>query len=301
MLRMAGVPLDTAEQVFVQLRGVEVLSANGNTTLYYCQDPANAGATVASQNPCTTPAAPRRINLMALGGSLSEALLSDFSLPAGSYNGVRLLVDIAGTRDSYIVVQGGAEHELTMTNGDQSQLLVNRVFNLAVNGRADMTVVLDLRKSVRLTNNGNYRLSPNLRLVDTARAGSIAGSVSPTMVPAGCSPAVYIFSGSGVNPDDVDGNGVEPISSAVVRLDNSGVYRYRAGFIEAGNYTVSYTCRAVQDRPDDSDALAFSGTANVTVNAQGETTHDFLRQIISDRNQDDDDDDDEKGGKGKNG
>lgn len=270
-LKMAGVPLDTAEHLYVQVSGVEVNGANGNIT---------------------TAIGPRRIDLMALGGSQTETLLNDSSLPAGRYDGLRLVVDSSAPRDTYIVVQGGGEQELVISSGDQSRLQVNQGFDVPANGRADMTLVLDLRRSVRQSG-GDYRLTPYLRLVNNANAGSIGGTVNPALVPGTCSPAVYIFSGS-VTPDDIDGNSVEPISTAVVKLDNGGTYRYRASFLEPGRYTVSYTCRAAQDRPDGGDALNFSGTVGITVSNQAETTHNF-----DNNNTLANDDDDDRKGRGK--
>lgn len=267
-LKMAGVPLDTAEHLYVQVSGVEVNGGNGNVT---------------------TAIGPRRIDLMSLGGSQVEPLFNDLSLPAGHYNGLRLMVDSGAPRDTYIVVQGGAEHELTISSGDQSRLQVDNGFDVSANGRTDLTLVLDLRRSVRLNGTGDYRLTPHLRLVNNANVGFIAGTVHPTLVPGGCSPAVYVFSGS-VTPDDIDGNSVEPISTAVVKLDGGGTYRYRASFLEPGRYTVSYTCRAAQDRPDGGDSLNFSGTVGVAVSNQAETTHNFGNNTLANE------DDDRKGG-----
>jgi hypothetical protein len=273
-LQIADGAVDSAEHVYVQFSGLELQAAGGGrTTLYYCQDPADPTKTILSQVPCTTPPAPKKLDLLALSGGLAETLLDDFTLPAGHYAWIRLMVDTAGTRDSYIVV-GGVEHELVIPSGDETGLKLNRGFNVPDGGSADFTVDFDLRKSVHVTGTGEYLLRPTLRLADNTLAGAIAGTVNAALVPAGCTPAVYVFEGASVTPDDIDGTAPEPVTTATVKLD-SGVYKYKAAFLEAGSYTVAYTCQAALDDPAVNDALVFSGTATVAVAAKTTTTHDF--------------------------
>ena len=274
-LQITDAAVDSAEHVYIQFSGLELHAAGGmSTTLYYCQDPADPTKTIVSQAPCTTPPAPKRLDLLALSGGLAETLLGQFTLPAGRYTWIRLAVDTAGTRDSYIVLPGGAEHELTIPSGDETGLKLNRGFNVPDGGSADFTVDFDLRKSVHVTGMGEYLLRPTLRLADNALSGAIAGTVDAALVPAGCTPAVYVFEGGGVTPDDIDGTAPEPVTTATVKLD-AGVYKYKAAFLEAGSYTVAYTCQAALDDPALDDVLVFSGTATVSVTAKTTTVHDF--------------------------
>jgi hypothetical protein len=275
-LQITDGAVETAEHVTIQFSGLELQAAGGGrTTLYYCQDPADPTKTILSQAPCTTPPAPKKLDLLALSGGLAETLLDDFTLPAGHYVWIRLAVDTAGARDSYIVV-GGVEHELTIPSGDETGLKLNRGFNVPDGGSADFTVDFDLRKSVHVTGTGEYLLRPTLRLADNTLVGAIAGTVNAALVPAGCTPAVYVFEGASVTPDDIDGTAPEPVTTATVKLDSgSGTYKYKAAFLEAGSYTVAYTCQAALDDPAVNDALTFSGTATVAVAAKTTTTHDF--------------------------
>jgi len=276
-LRITDAPVDNAEHVYIQFSGLEIQSAGGTrTTLYYCQDPADDTKTIVSTTPCTTPAAPKQIDLLALTGGEADVLLNGYQLPAGHYNWVRLMVDTADILDSYIVVLGGAEYELTIPSGSETGLKLNRGFNVPAGGGADFTIDFDLRKSVHVAGPDNYLLRPTLRLVDNVLVGAIAGTVQASLVPAGCTPAVYVFSGAGVTPDDIDGIAPDPVTTAIVKLDNgSGEYRYKAAFLEAGDYTVSYTCQAAADDPAVNDALTFSGTATESVTANTVTIHNF--------------------------
>ena len=273
-LQITDGAVDSAEHVYIQFSGLEIQGAGGGrTTLYYCQDPADPAKTIVSRVPCTTLPAPKKLDLLALSGGLAETLLNSFTLPAGHYAWIRLMVDTAGTRDSYIVV-GGVEHELTIPSGDETGLKLNRGFNVPDGGSADFTVDFDLRKSVHVTGMGEYLLRPTLRIVDNVLVGAIAGTVNAALVPAGCTPAVYVYEGAGVTPDDIDGTAPDPVTTATVKLD-SGVYKYKAAFLEAGSYTVAYTCQAAMDDPAVNDALVFSGTATVAVAAKTTTVHDF--------------------------
>lgn len=274
-LQITDAPVDTAEHVYIQFHGLEIQSADGmRTTLYYCQDPMDSAKTVVSTNACTTMPAPMQLDLLALNGGQANALLVGYTLPSGHYSWIRLMVDTAGTLDSYIVVQGTAS-ELTIPSGSETGLKLNRGFDVPAGGNANFTLDFDLRKSVTLTSMG-YFLRPTVRMVDNTMVGAIAGTVNALLVPTGCTPAVYVYAGAGVTPDDIDGIAPDPVTTANVKLDiNDGLYKYQAAFLEAGSYTVAYTCNAALDDPATNDVLAFSGTANVSVMANSTTVHNF--------------------------
>lgn len=273
-LRITDAPVDNSavEHVYVQFSSIELQGEGGRTVFYYCQDPADSSKTIVSTSPCVTPK-PRQIDLLALNGGLSDELLEGQTVPAGRYPWIRLAVDTSDAMDSYIVVSG-SPHELTIPSGNQTGLKLIRGFIVPAGGHADFTIDFDLRKSVHVTATGEHVLRPVLRMVDNSQVGRIVGTVAASLVTAGCSPAVYVFAGAAVTPDDIDGNAVEPLTTATVRLDG-GVYRYTAAFLEIGSYTVAYSCQAAADDPATDDALAFSATATVAVAANAITVHNF--------------------------
>jgi Domain of unknown function (DUF4382) len=275
-LQVTDGPVDTANHVFVQFHGIELQPASGKRiTFYYCQDPADATQTVVSESACTTPPAPKQVDLLALTGGLTDLLLDGHVLPAGHYAWIRLMVDTGGSLDSYVDDSTGF-HELTIPSGAETGLKLNRGFDVPAGGHADFTVDFDLRKSLHVTGTGEYELRPTLRLVDSVEVGSIAGTVSPSLIGAGCTPAVYVFQGQGIAPDDIDGIAPDPVTTAAVKLDNAtGHYVYRAAFLEPGTYTIAFTCDAAQDDPMTDDAIAFSGTADVMVSAGSTTPYGF--------------------------
>lgn len=275
-VRITDAPVDGAEHVYVQFSGLELQGNGQQLTLYYCEDPADSTKTIVRDAPCTTNPAPKQIDLLALNGGLADTLLGDYTLPAGHYSWIRLMVDTAGVHDSYIVVSGGADYELTIPSSDLTGLKLNRGFDVPAGGSADFTLDFDLRKSVHVTGTGEYILRPTLRMVDNTMVGAISGTVDAALVTAGCLPSVYVFQGSSVTPDDIDNMAPDPLTTAYVKLDSGGgVYKYKAGFLEAGDYTIAYTCDTATDDPAVDNNLTFSGTANVSVTATTNTVHNF--------------------------
>jgi hypothetical protein len=205
-------------------------------------------------------------------------------LPAGDYEWIRLIVDNnPDVRDSYIVLTGGEECELRVPSGAESGLKLMRGFTLPADGSVALTVDFDLRKSIHAPpgqSSGDcavgYLMRPTLRLVDS-NVGAIAGRIDSELIAEGCLPKVYVFSGSGVTPDDLEeaaGADADPLVVASVTIENgSTTHPYRAAFLPPGPYTVAFTC-------DDDDAaadetLVFTGAQSTTVQANLIATADF--------------------------
>lgn len=250
-LGITDAPVDDATAVVVQFTGVELKRAGDSAETF-------------------TFDAPRQIDLLALTGTDSELLLDGVRVPSGRYEWVRLMVDANedGVTDSYIDLEDGSRHELEVPSGDQSGLKLNTGFRVPAGGSASFTLDFDLRKSVHepMDAGDSYKLRPTLRIVDNSRIGAIAGTVQADLVVEGCAPAVYVFSGAGATPDDVDAVDGEPISSAMPELNaGTGNYDYTVGFLSEGAYTVSFTCDADDDNPETDETLVFAHTQDATV------------------------------------
>ncbi len=263
-LRVTDAPVDSADAVWVQFSGVEIHGSAAKYTYYFCKDPVS-GSTFTSTSICQE-SAPKRINLLALTNGASDLLLDDQTLATGQYQWIRLMVDaVPNQRDSYIVVSG-AEHELEIPSGAESGLKLNRGFDVTASGDVDFTIDFDLRKSVHVSNSGStYKLRPTLRIVDNTQTGTLSGTVATALVTSNCSGAVYLFSGHNITPDDI-GSSTEPVVTALISQDNlTATFNYKLSFVEAGNYTVAFTCNVATDAPDTNDNVTFSATTNVTV------------------------------------
>jgi len=271
-LKITDAPVDDADEVWVEFSSVTFKSVD-DEDFSFNLDPA------------------QRINLLALQGSESQALLENVEIPAGNYNQIRLAVNaVEGVRNSYITISG-TEHELEVPSGSQSGLKLNTPFTIA-EGTVGMTVAdensvytidFDLRKSiVNPVGQSRYFLKPVLRLVQNINSGTISGNVSDSLlVGANCSDqdpltgnAVYVFAGENITPDDIDGNEPEPVTTAFINYNNeSGVYSYEVGFLLADDYTLALSCNADIDSSETDDDVKFYPASNISVVAGVDTEH----------------------------
>lgn len=264
-------PVDDATSVVVQFSGVAFKRAG------------EAAEIVRNLSPSV-----RQLDLLEYQEGRAALLLDNVTLPAGDYEWIRLIVDNeTNVRDSYIVLPGGQECELRVPSGAESGLKLNRGFTLPADGSAALTIDFDLRKSVHAPpgQRGStadctqaYLLRPTLRVVDDANVGAIAGVIDAALVPEGCLPKVYVYSGGGVTPDDLEeaaaAGDVDPLLVTGVAIENGSTsYRYRAAFLPPGAYTVAFTCS--DDDPTDDDVLTFLEPESVTVQSNLIATADF--------------------------
>ncbi len=212
--------------------------------------------------------APRQIDLLALDGGGSEVLLADELLPAGEYESIRLKVNAGRSgSDSFIELVDGSVHPLFIPSGNQTGLKLIRGFTIGAGSTHNFTIDFDLRKSVvHPPGLGDpYLLKPVLRMVDNLEVGVIDGTVATALIVEGCVPAVYLYAGANVVPDDL-GSPTPPLASTAVTLDNAtGFYRFKLAFVPAGPNTVAFTCAADDDAADVDDAITFSAPINVAV------------------------------------
>jgi hypothetical protein len=121
-------------------------------------------------------------------------------------------------------------------------------------------------------------LKPAERLVDNTTVGNIQGVVSNALVPSGCTPGVYLYSGTVTAPEDMNSAASssdtnQPLASKVPVANSQTPYYYQFTFLVPGTYTVAFTCQTVQDNADQADsAVTFNPvktgvivTANQTI------------------------------------
>lgn len=251
-------PIDGAMAVVVSFTGIELKAYSGETIT-------------------RTFTTPRTIDLLTLQGAKTSLLLDGETVTGGKYDWLRLKVDLS---TSYLTNSSG-RHNLTIPSGGESGLKVINGFTVPQDGSLALTIDFDLRKSILEPSQtgGAYRLKPVLRLVQNDKTGHIKGTVPNSRVNgSGCgTAAVYLFEGSNIIADDLDGILADPSDSSLVKLNNSsGNYEYELGFLNAGSYTLAFTCKANLDNPENNDTgVIFSGTTNVTVTAGATTSYNF--------------------------
>jgi hypothetical protein len=283
-LGLSDAPVDDAQAVVVSIAAVELLDAQGDVAQRIEFDPA-------------TP-----VDLLQQQGGAQFLLFEDRAIPAGTYPELRLIVASRTTAScsqaladpdhpSYVAVDG-VEHPLIVPSGGSAGLRLRGPIVVEDDREARYTIDFDLRKSiVERGRSGCYNLKPRLRLIDDSTSGAVAGRIDAALLSdAGCTAdpadgsgaAVYVFAGDGIEPDDDDGTAPDPLTTALLTpIVDGGVttFRYAAGFLPAGTYTVAFSCQAGDDVPaseaGSDDPIAFTGAATVTVEAGATTTHDF--------------------------
>ncbi|MBL3526611.1 MAG: DUF4382 domain-containing protein [gamma proteobacterium endosymbiont of Lamellibrachia anaximandri] len=286
-LGITDAPVDGADAVWVEFSEVVIQPADGARINILMED--------VNGNPT-----PKSINLLDLQGGVRDMLLDGYELPAGQYSWIRLMVNAEadGVLDSYIELPGPLQYELQVPSGSQTGLKINTGFEILEGDTNDYTIDFDLRKSVHQPNGQVgplgpvYFLRPTLRLMKTATTGTISGTVDPVVFAGeACDGntvgyAVYVFSGTGATPVDVNVNDQarnNPVTTAAISDD--GNFTYTAAYLSEGTYTVAATCAAdlddpeLDNQPGNQEAnpeVTFVGTADVNVTAGAETLHDIL-------------------------
>lgn len=262
-LALTDGPVDSAKAVVIEVTGVSIKPKAGEViTVEY--------------------EAPKSIDLLQLQDGVVTDLISGLTLEPGEYSWVQLHVNAVKDEvlDSYVEFEDGTKVELHLPAESEHGLRVARHFTLVEGEEATFTVDFNLRKSL-IHRAQHVLLKPVLHMVPNHHAGHLHGNLDATLVNDLCADpsvelgAVYVYSGADATPTDVNGSEADPIASALVKLAPNGEYHYRVGFLEAGEYTVAYTCDAASDNPDEVNELKFAVLEPVTIEARTEHEHPF--------------------------
>ena len=266
-IKITDAPVDTATAVWLQFSGVTVKPKDGSAFDIIFD-------------------APLKINLLALQAGKTAILLDNVRVPVATYNWIRLHVNavrdgnLDTDLDSYIVLDDGSEHELSIPAGAQIGLQIINDIDVGSNADVNLLIDFDLRQSIVVMGNGNYALSPVLRMVDMDKTGDLTGIIDASLLAsADCSDAdpltgnaVYVFAGENARPDDIDGGNDDPVATANVVFNiETGNYEYTVSYLEVGDYTMAFTCQADFDQPDSNQQnFIFSTTENVEIEKEDE-------------------------------
>jgi Domain of unknown function (DUF4382) len=264
-MSVADAPVDGAQAVVVKFTGVELTGNSGSpVTITFAQ--------------------PETIDLLTQSGTASAVLFNQ-PIPAGKYGQIRLMVMADGDpSNSYITLSDGTMHGLQIPSGAETGLKLVSGFTVSSSGVVDYTIDFDLRKAITCPTGQSpvCTLKPTERLVDNTTVGNIQGVVSNTLVPNGCTPGVYLYSGTMSTPEDMNSTAPasdtnQPITSKVPVASSQPPYYYQFTFLPPGTYTVAFTCQAALDNPDQADsAVTFSPVKTaVSVTANMSTTVDL--------------------------
>jgi hypothetical protein len=220
-------------------------------------------------------------------------LLEAQSVPAGSYNWIRLHVAAAedgSIADAFVETRVGGMEELEIPSALQNGLRLVSGFTVLAGQHTQLVLDWDLKKALVYPGSGGaWKLRPALRITDLAVFGRIEGAVAPGLFGAGqnCNYDATLDSGNAVYayedvvsvegfvsvPDDIDGDSGDPYATAVVKFDaDANEYRYAFEFMSVGGYTLAFTCQAANDSPDDDDTIDFTVLADTVRVLDDQTT-----------------------------
>ncbi|RLK50986.1 uncharacterized protein DUF4382 [Alkalispirillum mobile] len=279
-LAVTDAPVDKVDGVFVKFSEVTFNPRDGE--------------------PFTVPVEnPDAINLLELQGPESEPLVTDETIPAGTYNWIRLHLDadeesdipLAGSEWSFIEIDGEREN-LFIPSGEQRGLQLNMPGGETISDGQNLRLVIDidLRKSLTLTGDDRYILRPVHRLVSLDNVGHLTVLADPALcedeTADNATPATYVYEGETENLGDI-GSDNAPLTTAN-RDDEAveGRWQFRVGFLEPDTYTVALVCNASEDDPEEGgNELIIGAQGSVDVSG-GDTTD----ELVFETEPDDDDD-----------
>lgn len=221
-----------------------------------------------------------------------ERIIRDHSVPVGEYEWIRLLLD--ESRLSIELKADGQERDLTIPADKQEGLQLP--FNVSIEDDTDLdlTIDLDLRKSLRDQGDNEFELHPSMRIVRTSETGTLTGTVARSLIEdPDCrngalnnrGNAVYVFSGGDAAVQDIQGDPNDPVATTTVEIDAfTGEYEFRVGFLLRGNYTAAFTCDAAVDDPENPNAIGavFSDPINAQIEAGSTTSITFAEATSED-------------------
>jgi hypothetical protein len=257
-LRVTDAPIDNLVKVVIQFTAIEMKLQTGKWFKY------------------TLPA-PQPINLLSLQGLTTADLLVNMPIKPGDYKQLRFIVDDAPMANHVEEVGGGVKN-LDIPNGSTVGLKIKQKFTIPGNRQMNFTVDFDLRKSVkRNRTTGLYRLKPKMRFAVDTDVGLVRGVIAPLLlIDPTCSDsnvdthnAAYVYDGHNIVPDDINELSLlnlEPVTTTTINYDPvSGLYKYEATFLPAGDYTIAFTCNSNLEDLEADDDLKFFQTTEVTV------------------------------------
>lgn len=273
-VNIADTPVDNATSVVVDFTGIELHNTNG--TMFTVTFPS-----------------PKQIDLLKLQNGVTGALTQGESVPAGSYDWMRL--DVLATKDtqgeSYITLSTGAQYPLYIPSGSETGLKLVSGFTVAQGSTTQVIIEFNLRQSITSTTDGqNYVLVPALRLENQLQVGTLAVNVdlaalttqqlgSGTPV-SQCKGGLFLFSGATVAPQN--GGGPDLVDFEPIPYDGTTTQvSLSIPYVATGSYTVAATCnydlydpaavlgqtgyQSLHWTVQDNVSVAANGTATVTM------------------------------------
>lgn len=211
------------------------------------------------------------IDLLDYRGEDNVLIVGPVDLNVADYQNLRLEIIEDDITKSYVVELGGDILPIKVPSGEL------KLGGFEVEDSGAQTFILEFALRKAMTYNpgpDRYILKPRgVRIVEVARGTTIEGFIDPGLFD-GTPPCdvkadpfdgnvVYVYQGIGLDPadfaDDFDpaldptaaASYLEPFASEMVVDDGSYVF----GYLPAGDYTLAFSCEAIDDNPEFDDGI----------------------------------------------
>lgn len=183
-------------------------------------------------------------------GTPDEAreLVGNAEIDNGEYAGIRLiLAENAG------LVQVDGDPDEPIEPADAADTRDTEVaFDFEDDDDRDVHLVVALDLVLSLSQDpdtGDFTLDPVIRAMESQDAASVGGAIPASRFDdLACNEGtarVYAFVGSGIEPDERDGNGAEPLAVAdIVRGGPGAAGEYQFRYMPPDDYTLALTCES---------------------------------------------------------
>ncbi|MEZ9490284.1 DUF4382 domain-containing protein [Vibrio breoganii] len=259
---VSDAPVDSAEEVVITVKQIEVVSADGDT---YTQDLSDGNNDYV------------QFDILDYEGTERLLIAEDFTLPVGEYKSMTLHVVPDSSATMNYVLDEQIQHPLKQP----SNKLKLGGFEVTVEGTQGFTIEFDLRKSLAergVDAKNGYILKPHgITIHDNTTVARLSGIVSSDLYNGVNCPIdddltqngfVYLYKGLGLvtdnlidnfDPTDEEFDGNMPPADYQVPVASVGVDpvtgEYEFGYVATGFYTVAYTCDGSSDSPINWDDL----------------------------------------------
>lgn len=155
----------------------------------------------------------RTINLLDLQDG-NTTLLNKVELPAGEIAHVRFVLN---TNECFVDLEVGGMQPMTVPSGDQTGFKAIGGFTIPAGGTVNVTADFDVRKSVTVTGQDNYKLRPTIKIIDNIEVGEINGTMTLDLDENVSSVIVYAYEDG--SWDTNESNATNNFGNAVLSTD----------------------------------------------------------------------------------
>lgn len=266
-LGISATSIEQIRSVVLEIRSVTLRSADAEDVLIERFTIDDLGVTDADTF---------QIDLMEYRGLRQLKVITDLEIASGNYTEVLLDIGIGGVNQSFVETSDG---KMFVLNVSASQLSLPE-FRVS-SGNETLTAEFNLALALQfISASGTYLLDETgARIVDSDVGSSITGAVDSSLFDtvspcdAKANPLlgnlVYLYSGKNLPADAladvytsasstaVGDDAIAPYSvTALVENTLTDTYEYAFGFLPSDDYTVAFSCNALDDDPVEFDGIA---------------------------------------------